>query len=168
MALSEEWNEELDRIESFVLEGNKFIRLPDEEFGLFHSGKSFGMVIEIVVVLSDSEVLLPSSESSWSNVRLYCRLEPWIVDRPSPSLYWFNFANLRRCYSFGNGSYGPNRSFLCKTFKTCRMKTGIIRAFTGVLCLAICHFRRLLRLPLSILGASRGDAPQGRRRWRRT
>ena len=36
--LSEEWNEELDRIESFVLEGNKFIRLPDEEFGLFHSG----------------------------------------------------------------------------------------------------------------------------------
>ena len=38
--LSEEWNEELDRIESFVLEGNKFIRLPDEEFGLFHSGTS--------------------------------------------------------------------------------------------------------------------------------
>ena len=38
IALSEEWNEELDRIESFVLEGNKFIRLPDEEFGLFHSG----------------------------------------------------------------------------------------------------------------------------------
>ena len=37
-ALTEEWNEELDRIESFVLEGNKFIRLPDEEFGLFHSG----------------------------------------------------------------------------------------------------------------------------------
>ena len=38
LALTEEWNEELDRIESFVLEGNKFIRLPDEEFGLFHSG----------------------------------------------------------------------------------------------------------------------------------
>jgi len=40
-ALSEEWNEELDRIESFVLEGNKFIRLPDEEFGLFHSGDCY-------------------------------------------------------------------------------------------------------------------------------
>jgi len=41
VALSEEWNEELDRIESFVLEGNKFIRLPDEEFGLFHSGDCY-------------------------------------------------------------------------------------------------------------------------------
>ena len=29
----QEWNEDLDGMESFVLEGKKFVRLPDEEFG---------------------------------------------------------------------------------------------------------------------------------------
>ena len=28
-----EWNEDLDGIESFVLEGKKFVRLPEDEFG---------------------------------------------------------------------------------------------------------------------------------------
>jgi hypothetical protein len=28
-----EWNEDLDGMESFVLEGKKFVRLPDEELG---------------------------------------------------------------------------------------------------------------------------------------
>lgn len=35
--LSADWNEDLDGMESFVLEGKKFVRLPDEELGLFHS-----------------------------------------------------------------------------------------------------------------------------------
>ena len=30
-----EWNEDLDGMESFVLEGKKFVRLPDEELGTF-------------------------------------------------------------------------------------------------------------------------------------
>ncbi len=29
-----EWNEDLDGMESFVLEGKKFVRLPDEELGM--------------------------------------------------------------------------------------------------------------------------------------
>ena len=28
-----EWNEDLDGMESFVLEGKKFVRLPEEEIG---------------------------------------------------------------------------------------------------------------------------------------
>jgi len=28
-----EWNEDLDGIENFVLEGKKFVRLPEDEFG---------------------------------------------------------------------------------------------------------------------------------------
>ena len=32
--LSADWNEDLDGMESFVLEGKKFVRLPDEELGL--------------------------------------------------------------------------------------------------------------------------------------
>lgn len=31
----EEWNEDLDGMEGFVLEGKKFTRLPEEEFGHF-------------------------------------------------------------------------------------------------------------------------------------
>lgn len=33
--LMEEWNEDLDGMEGFVLEGKKFARLPEEEFGHF-------------------------------------------------------------------------------------------------------------------------------------
>lgn len=32
-ALMEEWNEDLDGMEAFVLEGKKFVRLPEEELG---------------------------------------------------------------------------------------------------------------------------------------
>ncbi|KAK3582011.1 hypothetical protein CHS0354_039677 [Potamilus streckersoni] len=35
--LIEEWNEDLDGMEAFVLEGKKFVRLPDDERGIFHS-----------------------------------------------------------------------------------------------------------------------------------
>ncbi|KAM3916640.1 protein flightless-1 homolog [Leptodactylus fuscus] len=35
--LTEEWNEDLDGMEGFVLEGKKFARLPEEEFGHFHT-----------------------------------------------------------------------------------------------------------------------------------
>jgi hypothetical protein len=31
--LSEEWNEDLEAMEAFVLEGKKFVRLPEEELG---------------------------------------------------------------------------------------------------------------------------------------
>ena len=31
----EEWNEDLDGMECFVLEGRKFVRLPEEEIGKF-------------------------------------------------------------------------------------------------------------------------------------
>ena len=34
----EEWNEDLDGMECFVLEGKKFVRLPEEEMGkLLHN-----------------------------------------------------------------------------------------------------------------------------------
>ncbi|CAG9834779.1 unnamed protein product [Diabrotica balteata] len=35
--LMEEWNEDLEAMEAFVLEGKKFIRLPEEELGTFYS-----------------------------------------------------------------------------------------------------------------------------------
>ncbi|XP_052819033.1 protein flightless-1 homolog isoform X1 [Mya arenaria] len=35
--LIEEWNEDLDGMEAFVLEDKKFVRLPENEIGIFHS-----------------------------------------------------------------------------------------------------------------------------------
>lgn len=32
--LTQEWNEDLDGMEYFVLEGKKFVRLPQDEFGI--------------------------------------------------------------------------------------------------------------------------------------
>ncbi|XP_014670701.1 PREDICTED: protein flightless-1-like [Priapulus caudatus] len=40
-ALMEEWNEDLDGMEAFVLEGKKFVRLPEEELGHFQSGDCY-------------------------------------------------------------------------------------------------------------------------------
>merc|ERR1711936_1012969 len=39
--LAEEWNEDLEKMEAFVLEGKKFVKLPEEERGIFHSGDSY-------------------------------------------------------------------------------------------------------------------------------
>lgn len=33
--LAEEWNEDLEKMEAFVLEGKKFVKLPDNERGIF-------------------------------------------------------------------------------------------------------------------------------------
>ncbi|XP_078491271.1 protein flightless-1 homolog isoform X2 [Ciona intestinalis] len=37
LQLMEEWNEDLDVMQGFVLDGKKFVSLPQEEFGKFHS-----------------------------------------------------------------------------------------------------------------------------------
>ncbi|XP_068672970.1 protein flightless-1 homolog [Montipora foliosa] len=37
----EEWNEDLDGMECFVLEGRKFVRLPEEEIGHFYTGDCY-------------------------------------------------------------------------------------------------------------------------------
>src|SRR5699024_6359497 len=39
--LCDEWNEDLESIEAFVLESKKFTKLPEEEFGHFFSGECY-------------------------------------------------------------------------------------------------------------------------------
>lgn len=39
--LMEDWNEDLEAMEAFVLEGKKFVRLPEEELGHFYSGDCY-------------------------------------------------------------------------------------------------------------------------------
>jgi hypothetical protein len=39
--LMEEWNEDLEAMEAFVLEGKKFVRLPENELGVFYTGDCY-------------------------------------------------------------------------------------------------------------------------------
>jgi hypothetical protein len=38
---ADEWNDDLEKMEAFVLEGKKFVKLPEEERGIFHSADSY-------------------------------------------------------------------------------------------------------------------------------
>lgn len=46
----EEWNEDLDGMEGFVLEGKKFARLPEEEFGHFYTQDCYVFLCRLVCV----------------------------------------------------------------------------------------------------------------------
>jgi hypothetical protein len=53
--LSEEWNEDLEKMEAFVLEGKKFIKLPEEERGICHSADSYVYLCRYWVPADDLE-----------------------------------------------------------------------------------------------------------------
>lgn len=53
--LMEEWNYDLDAMEAFVLEGKKFIRLPEEELGIFHSSECYVFLCRYCIPLDDPD-----------------------------------------------------------------------------------------------------------------
>ncbi|XP_060528403.1 protein flightless-1 [Cylas formicarius] len=53
--LMEEWNEDLEAMEAFVLEGKKFVRLPEEELGHFYSKDCYVFLCRYWVPVDDGE-----------------------------------------------------------------------------------------------------------------
>jgi hypothetical protein len=53
--LSEEWNDDLEKMEAFVLEGKKFVKLPEEERGIFHSADSYVYLCRYWVPANDDQ-----------------------------------------------------------------------------------------------------------------
>ncbi|KAM8962259.1 LOW QUALITY PROTEIN: protein flightless-1 homolog [Pelodytes ibericus] len=53
--LTEEWNEDLDGMEGFVLEGKKFARLPEEEFGHFNTQDCYVFLCRYWVPIENEE-----------------------------------------------------------------------------------------------------------------
>lgn len=51
--LSEDWNYDLDAMEAFVLEGKKFIRLPEEELGVFYSSECYVFLCRYCIPVDD-------------------------------------------------------------------------------------------------------------------
>ncbi|CAG0886127.1 unnamed protein product [Darwinula stevensoni] len=62
MQLMEEWNEDLDHMDTFVLEGRKFVRLPEEEYGHFYSGDSYVFLCRYWIPLEVDEGEGPKEE----------------------------------------------------------------------------------------------------------
>lgn len=51
--LAEDWNYDLDAMEAFVLEGKKFIRLPEEEMGTFFSSECYVFLCRYCIPVDD-------------------------------------------------------------------------------------------------------------------
>lgn len=53
--LSDDWNEDLEAMEAFVLEGKKFVRLPEEELGHFYSMDCYVFLCRYWVPVEDAD-----------------------------------------------------------------------------------------------------------------
>lgn len=55
LQLMKDWNDDLDHMESFVLEGKKFVRLPEDELGQFYSKDCYVFLCRYWVPMDDEE-----------------------------------------------------------------------------------------------------------------
>ncbi|KAJ8965341.1 hypothetical protein NQ317_002833 [Molorchus minor] len=60
--LMEEWNEDLEAMEALVLEGKKFVRLPEEELGTFYSTDCYVFLCRYWMPQDDVDNLVPVDE----------------------------------------------------------------------------------------------------------
>ncbi|CAG5045121.1 unnamed protein product [Parnassius apollo] len=60
-ALADEWNEDMEAMEAFVLEGRHFVRLPDHELGVFYSHDCYVFLCRYVLPAEAEE----ESSGSW-------------------------------------------------------------------------------------------------------
>jgi hypothetical protein len=51
--LVEDWNYDLDAMEVFVLDGKKFVRLPEEEVGVFYSADCYVFLCRYCIPIDD-------------------------------------------------------------------------------------------------------------------
>lgn len=54
--LMDEWNDDLETMEAFVLEGKKFVRLPEEELGHFYSGDCYVLLCRYWVPVEGDDI----------------------------------------------------------------------------------------------------------------
>ena len=66
LQLIEEWNDDLDLIQGFVLEGKKFVTLPKEEFGKFYTEDCYVFLCRLVFAESSCFLLSSASKLGWA------------------------------------------------------------------------------------------------------
>jgi len=87
--LSEEWNDDLEKMEAFVLEGKKFVKLPEEERGVFHSGDSYVFLCRYWVP-ADNEDKGDEEEEDFQEEDFQCVVYFW-QGRDSSNMGWLTF-----------------------------------------------------------------------------
>lgn len=55
LQLEEDWNYDLEAMEAFVLEGRKFVRLPDDELGRFYTGECYVFLCRYCIPADEDE-----------------------------------------------------------------------------------------------------------------
>ncbi|XP_063624360.1 protein flightless-1 [Cydia splendana] len=107
--LADEWNEDLEAMEAFVLEGRHFVRLPDSELGVFHSQDCYVFLCRYILPAPEDE-----SESSNGDEEGDADAVTWVVyfwqGRRAPNMGWLTF------------TFGLERKFkqLCKRLEVVR------------------------------------------------
>lgn len=82
--LMEDWNEDLEAMEAFVLEGKKFVRLPEEELGHFYSMDCYVFLCRYWIPADDTEEGEPLEED------FQCVVYFW-QGREASNMGWLTF-----------------------------------------------------------------------------
>ncbi|CAF4932515.1 unnamed protein product [Pieris macdunnoughi] len=104
--LADEWNEDLEAMEAFVLEGRHFVRLPDQELGVFHSQDCYVFLCRYILPVDDENEDMDDNEADAD--------ASWVVyfwqGRKAPNMGWLTF------------TFGLERKFkqLCKRLDVVR------------------------------------------------
>ena len=88
--LSEEWNEDLEKMEAFVLEGKKFVKLPEDEKGIFHSADSYVYLCRYWVPAEDMEEPENEDDEEPEDDYQYVVVYFW-QGRDSSNMGWLTF-----------------------------------------------------------------------------
>ncbi|XP_034831770.1 protein flightless-1 [Maniola hyperantus] len=92
--LSDEWNEDLEAMEAFVLEGRHFVRLPDPELGIFHSCDCYVFLCRYIVPAEVEEEGEGADETE-PDAEAEAESATWVVyfwqGRRAPNMGWLTF-----------------------------------------------------------------------------
>lgn len=87
--LEEDWNYDLEAMESFVLEGRKFVRLPEEELGNFHTGECYVFLCRYCVPVEENEETTDNSQHPIED-DIQCVVYFW-QGRDAGNMGWLTF-----------------------------------------------------------------------------
>lgn len=86
LQMMEEWNEDLEAMEAFVLEGKKFVRLPEEEMGHFYSKDCYVFLCRYWMPLDEED----QSENFTESDDFQCIVYFW-QGREASNMGWLTF-----------------------------------------------------------------------------
>ncbi|XP_072949414.1 protein flightless-1 [Epargyreus clarus] len=93
--LADEWNEDLEAMEAFVLEGRHFVRLPDSELGIFHSCDCYVFLCRYVMPVEAEEDSSGSGGNEAEDAEGEAETASWVVyfwqGRRAPNMGWLTF-----------------------------------------------------------------------------